>query len=362
MKDAVALLGRPDIPADGVADYCAFLGAALGARGLSLNSVHLPWADTGWISALRQLVRESRLWRGKWVLIQYTALAWSRRGFPLGVVIGALILRLRGARCGMVFHEPSAVPGSGAIGRMRSKFQNWVIRSLHRLAERSVFTIPLNDVRWLPAGDQKSSFIPLGPNIPEDLTDRSASRSEPGSTKTVVVFCVSELPHGEQEIKDAAAALRVAAEQVPKLRAVFVGRGTEAAQSIIVRAFDGTPIEVCNRGLCAAQEVTRIFSEADAMLAVRGRFYLRRGSALAGLACGLPLVAYAGAAEDAIVKEAGILLVPFRDQTALGLALQNILTDSELWRELHRKNIRFQRKYLSWDVIADSYIGILEPR
>jgi glycosyltransferase involved in cell wall biosynthesis len=361
MSDVVALLGRRDQPADGVADYCAFLGAALEPRGVHLNAVHLPWAD-GWIRALKNLFRESRAWRGKWVLIQYTALAWSRRGFPFGVVISGALLRMRGARCGIVFHEPSALHGETVIGEIRSGFQNWVIRTLHRLAERSVFTIPLGMVRWLPRDDQKSLFIPLGPNIPEDLTDRSASRNQSGPVKTVVVFCVSELPYGEQEIRDVAAAMRIAAERVPQLRVVFVGRGTVEAQSVIIRAFEGTAIEVCDRGLCEAQEVTRIFCEADVMLAVRGRLYLRRASALAGLACGLPLVAYAGAAEDIIVNEAGVRLVPFRDQAALGLALQNILTDSKLWRELHGKNLRFQRKYLSWEAIADSYVGFLEPR
>jgi len=207
--------------------------------------------------------------------------------------------------------------------------------------------------------DAKSVSIPLGPNIPENLAKRTAAHAPDDTKKTVVVFCVSEPPHGDREVHDIAAAMRLAASKETRLRVVFVGRGTTEAQNTIDRAFEGSEIEVCNRGLCEAAEVSRIFSEADVMLAVRGRLYLRRGSALAGLACGLPIIGYAGAAEGTFIQDAGIILVPFEDQTALGSALQCILTDSALWQELHGKNLSFQQKYLSWTVIAASYAGFL---
>jgi len=33
----VALLGRPDAPTDGVADYCAYLATGLEARGIEMG-------------------------------------------------------------------------------------------------------------------------------------------------------------------------------------------------------------------------------------------------------------------------------------------------------------------------------------
>jgi hypothetical protein len=54
------------------------------------------------------------------------------------------------------------------------------------------------------------------------------------------------------------------------------------------------------------------------MLCVRGKLFPRRGSALAGIACGLPIIAYAGATEGTPLAEAGIELVPYRDCEVLG--------------------------------------------
>ena len=358
----IALLGRKDFPADGITDYCGYLGQNLATRGIELRIARVDWVEKGWLRAVVDLWRESRGWRGLWVLPQYTALGWSGRGFPLGIMISAAILRIRCARCAMVFHEPWGTEGPRLIDRIRCAFQNWTVRTLYRLSEKSIFTIPLSTIPWLPKGYAKCASIPLGPNIPENLTNRSSLQNENGNAKTVVVFCVSESPHGEREIGEIAAAMRFVESAGVKIRVIFVGRGTTEAKSAIDLAFANSSIEVYNRGLCEAEEVTRIFSESDAMVAVRGKLYLRRGSALAGLACGLPIVGYSGAATGTIIEEAGVTLVPFGDKQALGSALREVLTTPAIWKEMHEKNLRIQEKYLSWKVIAGSYADFLAGR
>jgi hypothetical protein len=99
-----ALLGRCDFPTDGVEDYCARLSQALAKRGVALQLVRMPWAERGWFYALRWLWQEARAWQGRWVLVQYTALAWSRRGFPIGLLPVLKILRGRKCRLGIVYH------------------------------------------------------------------------------------------------------------------------------------------------------------------------------------------------------------------------------------------------------------------
>ncbi len=360
-KTWIALLGRKDILADGITDYCAFLGQNLAKRGIELRPVRVEWAERGWWRAVRDLLRQSKDWHGMWVIPQYTAMAWSDRGFPVGALACIAILRARGVRCAMLFHEPWGVPGPRAIDRVRCGFQNWTVRTLRRLTEKSIFTIPLATVPWLEKNDKKSASIPLGPNIPENLTRRTAPENSANVTRTVVVFCVSDSPYGEREVADVAGAMRAAASPGLQLRAVFVGRGTTELKNVIATAFAGSNIEVLVRGVCAAPEVTRIFSESDAMLAVRGRLYLRRGSALAGLACGLPIIGYGGEATGTILEQGGIALVPFGDRDALGVALRDILTRSVLWQEMHDKSLALQQKYLSWDVIAADYDHFLRP-
>src|SRR5258707_2710166 len=77
----VALLGRRDEPTDAVEEYCQFLGAALEAQGISFEIERVSWHELGWRQALAGMEQRTENWKKGWVLIQYTALAWSRPGF-----------------------------------------------------------------------------------------------------------------------------------------------------------------------------------------------------------------------------------------------------------------------------------------
>jgi glycosyltransferase involved in cell wall biosynthesis len=106
--------------------------------------------------------------------------------------------------------------------------------------------------------------------------------------------------------------------------------------------------------------VSLTLSSSDAMLCVRGSLYPRRGSALAGIACGLPIVGYAGAVERTPLAEAGIELVPYGNGEALGTALARVLTDERLHAELQNRNRRVLEKYFCWSEIAKRYIEALD--
>lgn len=355
MTRLIPLLALRDGDMDGVTEYCNSLRRELPKYGFEVQLARVPWDKIGWPRALWNLFRESAAWRGQWVLLQYTALGWSRRGFPAGALVAVAILRLRGARTAIFFHEPSGAGGPSLIGRIRSGFQNGIVRSLHRATEKSVFTVPLDAFPWLSRAPGRAAYIPLAPNIPENLTPRTATSIQSDPRKTVVVFCVSEPPHQQREIGEIAYAARAAVAAGIQLRVFFLGRGTVEAREEIDRAFHGTPIEVCNLGIVERAEVTRIFSQSDVLLGVRGRLYLRRSSAIHGLACGLPVIGYAGASQGTVIEEAGIALVPFADKEALGAELCKILSNPQLWQEMHQKNLRVQRDYLSWDATGATY-------
>jgi len=349
-EEWIALLGRRDTPTDGVEDYCTFLGAALAQEGVKMKIVRVPWAEEGWFRALRHLWLESAGWRDHWVLLQYTALGWSRRGFPLGALAALTILRGKGVRTAVVFHDPFRQGGRRWIHHLRGAFQDWVVRRLYGGATRAIFADPLETLRWLPKNDSKSVFIPIGANIPEQHRESSSACN--GNAKTVAIFCLSDPPNRGRELAEIAHAMGCAAKSGLNARVVFMGRGTFEAREDILRAFHALPVEVTNLGLQPASEVSRILSESDAMLCVRGPLYPRRGSAIAAIACGLPIVAYAGASEGTPIAEAGVELVPYTDCEALGIALTRVLADRNAWSELHAKSELAHRRYFSWNVVA----------
>lgn len=355
----IALLGRQDRPTDGLADYCASLGRALEDVGVELEQVRVRWIEKGWARALWQLWRESIDWRGHWVLVQYTGLSWSRRGFPLGAFAVLAILRHRGARCAVVFHEFSRQAASSRwIDQIRGDCQEWVIRRLYQKAAKGVFTVPLEAASWLPKDEGKAVFIPIGGNVPECLVRRPAPATS-NQKRAVVVFGVTGAPATGGELEDIVGVVRETSKALGKLRLIVIGRGSTEVKDQITRALEGSDVEVAIRGLLPAEEVTREFTSADALLFVRGAITLQRGSAIAGIACGLPIVGYQNGRISGPLEEAGIEWSPWGDRDGMIRGLVRVLSDPHRWMELHERNLQAQKKYFSWSRIAEQYLGAL---
>jgi glycosyltransferase involved in cell wall biosynthesis len=358
----IALLGRRDAPTDGIEDYCSFLGDALSKHSIGLQTVRVRWAEEGWRRALTRLWGESSSWRASWVLLQFTTMAWSRRGFPFGALAGLTILRCRGVRCAVVFHEPFRQPGRRSIDRLRGYCQDLVIRRLYRGAAKAIFAHPLEKIGWLPRSEPKATFVPIGANIPERQIEVTLTRNGNGGTKTVAVFCLSDPPHRNRELGDISYAMRFLAQQGLKARVVFLGRGTAEAREDIGRLFEPSAGDVVNLGLQSAAEVTRILSQSDAMLCVRGPVFPTRGSAIAGIACGLPIVGYAGCEEGTPLEDAGLALAPYRDHEALAKQLARVLGSDDVRMELQRRSQLAQRRHFDWGVIASQVVSALNGR
>jgi glycosyltransferase involved in cell wall biosynthesis len=351
----IALLGRRDMPTDGVEDYCTFLGRALAVRGVELRPVRVPWLKQGWLGALRGLWRDAAAWRGQWVLLQYTALSWSRRGFPFGALAVLSVLRVRGVRCAVVFHEPWCQgQAPGWLGRVRGACQDWVIHRLYRGAAKAIFTSPLENIPWLPKDVAKSAFIPIGGSIPERVNRRGGSAAE-GRKKNVIVFGVTGAPTMAREVEEISAVLRDACATLGGLRLVVIGRGAMEARADLARALANCDVELTVRGVLPAEEISREFERADALLFVRGAIAPQRSSAMAGIACGVPIVGYQNGDISGPLKEAGIEWSPWQDRDSLTRGLVRVLSDGSRWLELHERNLKVQQEYFSWTRIAERY-------
>lgn len=354
----IALLGRRDMPTDGVEDYCTFLARALAAQGIDLKLARVPWVDRGWTGALRQLSRECAAWRERWVLLQYTAFTWSRRGFPFPALIVLALLRRSGAHVAIVFHEPCRQGGMRWIDRVRGACQDWVVHRLYRGSAKSIFTVPLETVAWLPKGGSKAAFIPIGANIPERVNHRG-SPTIANAGRTVIVFGVTGSPEMEREVAEIASVMREASRTLPGLRLVAVGRGSVEAREQLVNALDGCNVEVVLRGVLPAEEVAEEFERADALLFVRGAITPQRGSVMAGIASGIPIVGFRDGRIIGPLQEAGIEWAPGRDRESLTRGLMRVLSDPHRWTELHERNLEARKNHFSWDRIAERFRMVL---
>src|SRR5215470_13574449 len=165
-KSIFALLGRRDEPTDAVEEYCKYLGAALTEHGFQLEIRRVPWDSRGWGSSLEALQLMAASWRDRWVLVQYTALAWSVRGFPGKFERVLYTLAKAGARIGVVYHDVEPYSGERLVDHARRFAQVRTMRSALRFADAAIFTVPLEQIVWIARSPDNAHFIPVGPNLP----------------------------------------------------------------------------------------------------------------------------------------------------------------------------------------------------
>jgi|HubBroStandDraft_6_1064221.scaffolds.fasta_scaffold130515_2 glycosyltransferase involved in cell wall biosynthesis len=354
----IALLGRKDEPTDAVEEYCSYLGVALEKHDFVLQIFRVAWDKDGWNEALEALKLQSADWSDTWVLVQYTALAWSARGFPRKVLGVLKILKEGNARVVIVYHDVEAYPGSRVLDKIRRVSQLRAMRDALSLADAGVFTIALHNVSWLSKMESKAHFIPVGPNlpIPENVTASPASVGLP----SITVFSITAGQAGEQETRTILAAVRHAAEKIGKLRLSVFGRHAELREKHLRDGLRDLPVEISVDGVIEPEQVVEKLRASDVLLFVRGTISSRRGSAIAGIACGLPVIAYPGSETASPITDAGVVLVPYDHPDELNAALLRVLSDTAYRTDLANRSRAVYQAHLSWPVIAARLCALLD--
>jgi glycosyltransferase involved in cell wall biosynthesis len=237
-----------------------------------------------------------------------------------------------------------------------------VIRRLYNGAAKAIFTSPLEGIGWLRGmQDEHAAFIPIGANIPERIR-RRAGPARAGKLKTVIVFGVSDSPEAAApEVNVISAVTLDACKALGKLRLVVAGRGALEAGELFTKAFRGRDIDLVVHGVLPAERIADEFESADALLFVRGPITTRRGSAMAGIACGVPLVGCRGPEVSSMLEAAGVEWSPLLDRESLARGLIRVLSDSQRWLELHERNLEMQKNHFSWNRIAERFQTVLAP-
>ena len=120
-------------------------------------------------------------------------------------------------------------------------------------------------------------------------------------------------------------------------------------------------------GLLDGAQVIERLSTSDVLLFVRGPISTRRSSAIAGIACGLPVIAYSGSETGPPMTDAGVVVVPFVQdessrQNQLNVSLVRVLSDPAYRASLHENSRRAYEEHFSWRSIASGVAKLLEPR
>ena len=356
----IALLGRKDEPTDAVEEYCRYLAAALDTYDVQLEIRRVPWEIHDWPDALQALKLMARQWRDTWVLVQYTALAWSARGFPQKVLRVLNILKSAGARVGIVFHDVEPYPGARLIDVFRRFVQVRTMRNALALADLAVFTVPPEKLSWLHAAPSHAAFIPVGPNLP--IPAEFLTVSQQNAVPTIGVFSITGGESGAREAQIIVAAVRFAAQRLGRLRLSVFGRHAELREATLREGLRDLPVELSVGGVIGPDQVVQKLSACDVLLFVRGNISTRRGSAVAGIACGLPVIAYSGSETAAPITDAGVVLVSPDQPDDLHTALVRVLSDALYRADLAARSGATYQAHFAWSVIAVRFSVLLKAR
>jgi len=360
-KRCVAVLGWQDKPTDAVEEYCQYLSGALAVHGLRLELIRMRWPEIGWSRALQDLRKETRDARNTWFLLQYTALAWSRRGFPLRVLSVIRALKKNGARCAVVFHDAGPYLGNRLVDKVRRTVQLHTMRKATRLADLTILTVPKERLLWVPKDLRSVTFIPVGANLPFPEEAWHLKNKNDNDMLTVAVFSitVSSGALGGEAVRRVAAAMHYASEKMGPLRLAVLGRNSEIGGKLLQGMLAGSQVEVVIHGLLGAEEVVRKLGASDVLLFASGPISSRRGSAIAGIACGLPVVACAGSETAPPITEAGVELLAEDSKNEYGPALVRVLSDDDYRASLRARSRQAQQQDFSWTAIAAQYAAAL---
>ena len=359
-QKCIALLGRRDEPTDAVEEYCRYLGDALRAHGFDMQLARVPWAEKGWSAGVHELNQQANAWRGAWVLVQYTALAWSERGFPTRFLRVLKALRAAGSRVGVVFHDVEPYEGKRAIDKVRRHAQLRVMRESLRFSDLAVFTVPTEKLSWIHRLAMNAVFIPVGANVP--APERAWKKEIPDLNRppSIAVYGITGGKSGIAEMTRITGAVEYVTRRIGRVRLIVFGRHSEAFEGDFAALAGKIPVEVQMLGLLPPEKVVESFASSDVLLFVRGAISSRRGSAITGIACGLPVIAFEGRETAPPITDAGVVLLsPRATEKEWGEALERVLTDRAYRESLAERSRSAQERSFSWQAIATRYAKAL---
>ncbi|MDR7505919.1 MAG: glycosyltransferase [Armatimonadota bacterium] len=238
---------------------------------------------------------------------------------------------------------------------MRTAVQISALLALTRISHRVFVTIDPRLLDWARRAAHKVRLLPVGSNIP---VSSNCQGNRPGGDGLVIaVFGITEGLRGDGERKTILDTAAQAAQEVGPVTVVAFGRGTAPTDGAWPWA-PGVTVEA--RGIVASGEASGILERADAMLFVRGGLSSRRGTAMAGIAHGLPVVGFRTAETGWPMTEAGVVLVEPGDQRGLAEALVRLRRDPAFAAELRARSRRAYERYFSWSAIAARFLEALE--
>ena len=365
---------------DGIGDYTARLATQLAADGHDVTVVCCRGAQPaepidnvtiaeelsprGWraVGRLRGLIDEldSAGRRPDTIVLQFNPFSWGRWGFNprLALTLQRIKRAWPGMPVAVMFHE-TFVPPLGAKFHAMRLWQLPGYRAVADLADARFFSIQ----RWAEQEaarrpDKPTSHLPVGSNLPRSALTREEARQPLGLTPDDFVAGVFGGAHPSRLVGHAAAAAAATAGACPRLKLLVVGTAGPSVKEEL-RSL-GCDMEIIDRGYQPAEATADAVAAMDVLLSpfVDG-VSTRRGSAMAALQHGVPLLTTAGiSTDDAFAAEGNhsLVMTEAEDKRAFAAAAVQLASDPPLRQQVGSRGRELYRRCFDWPVVASRLV------
>lgn len=287
-------------------------------------------------------------------ILQYNPFLLARRGFAPWLI--PAMLRLRGrVTLALIVHERWPPPRNwrwmlmGAWQRLQLMGARWCA---------NVMLVTIEDWtkrmgRALP--HRPTHHLPVGSNLPDMRSKRDESRRQLGAQpQDIVLACLlSDRPEYDTRAVSAAASAIADSGAVMLLR---LGATAPPLGSLDRRIFELAP------GCLQDSELARLLAASDIFLApYADGATTRRGSLMAGLQHGLPVVTTVGPRTDGMLRDASdaMCLVPVGARQRFVEATQALASDRDRRLSLGSSARALYEREFAWDVLATELLQAL---
>ena len=265
------------------------------------------------------------------MLVQYTPMAWGRKGLNLGFCRWVESRQRGGDDVRLMFHEV-CYPW-----RLRDKPTRWLLaagqRGMARVLVRSGSELYVAIPRWesfLRSGDRRADWLPVPSNVPEIADPEGVAalrrRLAPGGGAIVGTFGT----YGEVIAGLLTRTLPPLLQGVKDRVCVLIGRGSERFAARLVADHPALAGRLIAPGGLPPADVSRHLQACDLLVQpYPDGVSSRRGTVMAGLAHGRAIATTEGWLTEPVWAETGcVALAPAGDPSALVRLGERLLTDT----------------------------------
>ena len=297
--------------------------------------------------------------RPDWVLLQYNPFSYGRWG--LNLHLPELLHRLKNthkSNIAVMVHETF----TPIVSWQSALMTIWQRRQFERIGHCAdiLFFSTERSSRVFPTcfPQAKRVHLPVGSNLPCLPISKGQARAELGIADDSVVlglFGTSHVSRMLNRVREAAETVRQYGKSPVVL---YLGPDGKAMQSAL------GDTQILADGPLAGAEISRRLAAVDIYLApFTDGISTRRGTVMAGLQHGLPVVGTEGYNTDSLLKSengGAFLLAKANDAQQFSAHIRNLLECPERGKELGRNGQRFFAENFTWSRIATKLLFELE--